>query len=161
MQKWEYLLVTCTPRANTISAVTGPRPTPGATLATYLQQIGQDGWELAGTTAESDGVAVLLFKRPFGPDYVERLFASLRSVFGGGGFGPKPVEAGKEYNVQITETSRKGDGIARIQGFVIFVKDGKVGQQAKIKIINVGERFATAEAVTTPATTQPQEPTQQ
>ena len=80
--------------------------------------------------------------------------------FGGGGFGPKPVEAGKEYNVQITETSRKGDGIARIQGFVIFVKDGKVGQQAKIKVINVGERFATAEVVTTPATTQPQEPTQ-
>jgi tRNA/tmRNA/rRNA uracil-C5-methylase (TrmA/RlmC/RlmD family) len=37
-------------------------------------------------------------------------------------FGPKPVEAGKEYDVQITEISRKGDGIARVQGFVIFVK---------------------------------------
>jgi predicted RNA-binding protein with TRAM domain len=31
-------------------------------------------------------------------------------------FGSKPVETGKEYNVQITETSRKGDGIAKIQG---------------------------------------------
>ena len=30
--------------------------------------------------------------------------------------------------------SRKGDGIARIQGFVIFVKDGKVGQNAKIRV---------------------------
>ena len=69
----------------------------------------------------------------------------------GGGFGPKPVETGKEYEVQITETSRKGDGIARVQGFVIFVKDGKVGQKTKIKVTNVGERFATAEAVTTPA----------
>lgn len=68
----------------------------------------------------------------------------------GGGFGPKPVEAGKEYDVQITETSRKGDGIARVQGFVIFVKDGKMGQNTKIKVINVGERFATAETVTTP-----------
>ena len=37
-----------------------------------------------------------------------------RSGFSGGGFGgPKPVEAGKEYDVQISEISRQGDGIAR------------------------------------------------
>jgi predicted RNA-binding protein with TRAM domain len=66
----------------------------------------------------------------------------------------KPVETGKEYNVKITETSRRGDGIAKIQGFVIFVKNGKVGQEdVKIKINSVGPRFATAEtvAVTAPA----------
>lgn len=62
-------------------------------------------------------------------------------------FGPKPVESGKEYDVQITEISRKGDGIARIQGFVIFVKDGKVGQNAKIRVTQIGPRFATAEIV--------------
>lgn len=62
-------------------------------------------------------------------------------------FGPKPVEAGKEYDVQITEISRKGEGIARIHGFVIFVKEGKVGQNAKIRIIQVGNRFATAEII--------------
>lgn|SRR5437867_10342687 len=62
-------------------------------------------------------------------------------------FGPKPVESGKEYDVQVTEISRKGDGIARIQGFVIFVKDGKVGQNAKVRITQVGNRFATAEIV--------------
>ena len=65
--------------------------------------------------------------------------------FGGGSFGPKPVETGKEYDVQITETSRQGDGIAKVQGFVIFVKNGKVGQSTKVKITNVGPRFATAE----------------
>ena len=65
-----------------------------------------------------------------------------------GGFGgPKPVEMGKEYDVQISETSRKGDGIARIQGFVIFVVGGRVGQKVKIRITNVGARFATAEVV--------------
>jgi predicted RNA-binding protein with TRAM domain len=63
------------------------------------------------------------------------------------GFSPKPVETGKEYDVQITETSRKGDGIARVQGFVIFVKNGQVGQSVKVKITQVGERFATAEVV--------------
>ena len=67
--------------------------------------------------------------------------------FGGGNFGPKPVEVGKEYDVQITETSRQGDGIARVQGFVIFVKNGKVGQTSKIKVTNVGARFGTAELV--------------
>ena len=71
----------------------------------------------------------------------------------GGSFGnksfsqQKPVETGKEYNVQITETSRKGDGVARVQGFVIFVKDGRTGQDVKAKITSVGERFATAEIV--------------
>ncbi|HKC79049.1 MAG TPA: TRAM domain-containing protein [Nitrosopumilaceae archaeon] len=60
---------------------------------------------------------------------------------------PKPVETGKEYDVSITEISRKGDGITRIEGFVIFVKGGQVGQNAKIKVTQVGGRFATAEVV--------------
>jgi predicted RNA-binding protein with TRAM domain len=67
--------------------------------------------------------------------------------FGGNSYGPKPVETGKEYDLQITEISRQGDGIARVQGFVIFVKGGKVGQSAKVKVTNVGSRFATAELV--------------
>ncbi|HEY7507670.1 TRAM domain-containing protein [Candidatus Nitrososphaera sp. FF02] len=57
------------------------------------------------------------------------------------------METGKEYDVQITEISRQGDGIARVQGFVIFVKEGKVGQNAKVRVTNVGSRFATAELV--------------
>jgi len=69
--------------------------------------------------------------------------------------GPKPVETGKEYDVSVTEISRQGDGIARVEGFVIFVKNGKAGQNAKIKITQVGQRFASAELVessTQPAT---------
>jgi predicted RNA-binding protein with TRAM domain len=46
-----------------------------------------------------------------------------------------------------SETSRKGDGVARVEGFVIFVKDGRTGQDVKAKITSVGERFATAEIV--------------
>ena len=56
---------------------------------------------------------------------------------------PKPVEAGKEYEIQITEISTKVYGIARVQGFVIFVKSGQVGQN--VKISKVGSTFATAE----------------
>ena len=58
----------------------------------------------------------------------------------------KPVETGKEYTVDITDTGRGGDGIARIEGLVIFVKNAKAGDKnVKIKIKEVGSRFATAE----------------
>ena len=71
--------------------------------------------------------------------------------YGGGGSrrfrgppGPKPVEVGKEYEVEITEVSGEGDGVAKVQGFVVFVKSGKAGQKVKVKIDQVGSRFAKA-----------------
>ena len=67
-------------------------------------------------------------------------------------FGPKPVETGKDYDVQITEISRKGDGIARIQGFVIFVKNGKVGQNAKI--VNGGPSSTSSSSPASTSTTE-------
>jgi predicted RNA-binding protein with TRAM domain len=71
-----------------------------------------------------------------------------RGRFGGSRFGgPKPVETGKEYDVQVTEISRKGDGVARIQGFIIFVKGGRVGQKTRVRVTHVGDRFATAETI--------------
>jgi predicted RNA-binding protein with TRAM domain len=91
--------------------------------------------------------------------YGERRFGGGGNRFGGGSFGPKPVETGKEYDVQITEISRQGDGIARVQGFVIFVKGGKVGQSCKVKVTNVGARFATAEVV--PSSPPPPSPPEQ
>jgi predicted RNA-binding protein with TRAM domain len=50
-------------------------------------------------------------------------------------------------DVQVTERSDRGDGIARIQGFVIFVKNGKVGDNVKVKVTSVGNRFAIAEVL--------------
>ena len=64
-----------------------------------------------------------------------------------GGFAPKPVEVGKEYDVEIQEVSRRGEGIARIQGLVIFVPNAKQGEHAKIKITKISRRFAEAEVV--------------
>jgi predicted RNA-binding protein with TRAM domain len=56
-----------------------------------------------------------------------------------------PVEVGREYLVNITDTGRGGDGIARVNGFVIFVKNAKAGDKnIKIKITSVGSRFANA-----------------
>ncbi|MDH5419866.1 MAG: TRAM domain-containing protein, partial [Candidatus Bathyarchaeota archaeon] len=33
----------------------------------------------------------------------------------------KPVEVDKEYEAEIEDISRRGDGIAKIEGFIIFV----------------------------------------
>jgi predicted RNA-binding protein with TRAM domain len=62
-------------------------------------------------------------------------------------FPPKPVEMGKEYDVEIQETSRRGEGITRIEGLVIFVPKTKPGDKVLIKITNISRRFAEAEVV--------------
>jgi predicted RNA-binding protein with TRAM domain len=57
----------------------------------------------------------------------------------------KPVEVGKEYEAEIEDLSRRGDGIAKIQGFIIFVPNAKKGDHVKFKVTRVGNRFATGE----------------
>lgn len=58
-----------------------------------------------------------------------------------------PVELNKEYEAKIEDISRKGDGIARIKGFVIFIANTERGEQVKFKITKVGSRFAVGELV--------------
>ena len=68
----------------------------------------------------------------------------------GGGFRsfkPKPVEVGKEYDVTISDVSRRGDGIAKIDGFVIFVAGAKQGQQVRVKVTQVSNRYASGQLV--------------
>ena len=60
---------------------------------------------------------------------------------------PKPINPGEEYDVEITEVGSRGDGIARIKNFVVFVSNAKKGEKAKIKIKEVRDRFATGEKV--------------
>ena len=62
-------------------------------------------------------------------------------------FPPKPVELGKEYDVEIQEVSRRGEGIARIKGLVTFVPNTKPGDKVKIRITRISRRFAEAEVV--------------
>jgi predicted RNA-binding protein with TRAM domain len=58
------------------------------------------------------------------------------------------VETGNEYTVDITDTGRDGEGIARIRGLIIFVKNAKAGDKnIKIKINSVVSNFATAEVL--------------
>jgi predicted RNA-binding protein with TRAM domain len=58
-----------------------------------------------------------------------------------------PVEFDEEYEAKIENMSERGDGIAKIEGFVIFVPDTKLGEQVMFKITRVGKRFAIGELV--------------
>jgi predicted RNA-binding protein with TRAM domain len=65
----------------------------------------------------------------------------------GKGFKRCPVELGEELEVEITELSPKGEGIARNQGFVIYVADAKIGDHAKVEIIRLTDKAANAKVV--------------
>ncbi len=48
-----------------------------------------------------------------------------------------PVKEGDVLEVQIEGVGEKGDGIARVSGFVIFVPNTKAGKRVKIKMTRV------------------------
>jgi predicted RNA-binding protein with TRAM domain len=58
-----------------------------------------------------------------------------------------PVKEGNTYTVKIESTGREGDGIAKIDGFVIFVPGAKVGEEIDVKINKVTRRVGFGEMV--------------
>lgn len=55
-----------------------------------------------------------------------------------------PVRAGDVHEILVEGTGKSGDGIASIQGFIIFVKGAKQGDKLKVRIREVKEKFAVA-----------------
>ncbi len=66
---------------------------------------------------------------------------------GGGNFDQKdaPVKVGEEVDVFIDAVGAKGDGIAKIEGFVIFVPNANKGDSVRIRITKVLANMAFAE----------------
>jgi len=60
---------------------------------------------------------------------------------------PKPVEQEDVLEVTIESESSRGEGIARAEGFIIFVKGAKKGETCKIRITEVKRTYAIAEKV--------------
>jgi predicted RNA-binding protein with TRAM domain len=65
----------------------------------------------------------------------------------GRSFAPKPVKVGDEVEVTISEVSKRGDGVTRIQGYVVFVPNAKQGDTVKIKITQIKPNYAVGEIV--------------
>jgi predicted RNA-binding protein with TRAM domain len=59
-----------------------------------------------------------------------------------------PIKEGEEYEVKIEDLGKEGDGITRIEGFVVFVPETKVGEEIKVRINAVRRSFAFAEKIT-------------
>ncbi len=59
----------------------------------------------------------------------------------------KPVEQGDELEVTIESTGAKGDGIAKVNNFVVIVPGVKQGDKVKVKITRVLKKMAFAEVV--------------
>lgn len=53
-----------------------------------------------------------------------------------------PVTVGETYDVTIEGIAQKGDGIAKVEGFIIFVPETKVGDKVTIKVEKVLRKFA-------------------
>jgi len=63
------------------------------------------------------------------------------------GFQRAPVRVGQEINVVIDDIGTRGDGIARIQNFLVFVPQAKTGERLRVKIQKIGRKFAIAEKI--------------
>src|SRR3989344_4494865 len=56
-----------------------------------------------------------------------------------------PVKVGDEIDVKIEAVGEKGDGIAKKEGFVLFVPNTKEGQEVRIRVTRVLRNVGFAE----------------
>lgn len=74
----------------------------------------------------------------------------MRHDRGRGSFRPRsfaPVKVGDELDVKIEAVGEKGDGIAKKDGFVLFVPGAKEGDEVRIRVTRVLQKVGFAEIV--------------
>jgi predicted RNA-binding protein with TRAM domain len=64
---------------------------------------------------------------------------------GGRPFIPKPIKEGDEIDLTIEAMGSRGDGIGKIEGFVVFVPGVQTGETVKVKIKEIRGRSAIGE----------------
>ncbi|MGD8565383.1 MAG: TRAM domain-containing protein [Candidatus Bathyarchaeota archaeon] len=64
-----------------------------------------------------------------------------------------PVRRNQKLDVVIGDVGSRGDGIAIVHGYQIYVPGSKMGERLRIRIVSVGGKFATAEKIVTPIDT--------
>ena len=70
-------------------------------------------------------------------------------MYGDRGFRPKPspVRVDDELEVTIEAVGKKGDGIAKKDGFVLFISNVRKGDQVKVRVTKVLKNVGFAEVV--------------
>jgi 23S rRNA (uridine2552-2'-O)-methyltransferase len=56
-----------------------------------------------------------------------------------------PVRAGDEVVVEVSDEGAEGDGIARVEGYTLFVPDTEVGDRVRVRVDEVKPNFGFAE----------------
>jgi 23S rRNA (uridine2552-2'-O)-methyltransferase len=56
-----------------------------------------------------------------------------------------PVRAGDELEVAVEDVGSEGDGIAKVEGFTLFVPGADVGETLRVRVTDVKPRFGFAE----------------
>lgn len=83
-------------------------------------------------------------------NYLEREFDRNRERSGPRNFNrwpqtPKPFKIGDVIDLNIESIGEKGDGVGKVNGFVVFVKDVNQGDNIKVKITGIMRKFAVGE----------------
>jgi len=58
-----------------------------------------------------------------------------------------PVKENEIYHVTIESVNQRGQGVARIKGFVVLIPGAMTGERLRVKIVSVRPRFAIGEAL--------------
>jgi predicted RNA-binding protein with TRAM domain len=58
-----------------------------------------------------------------------------------------PVNVGDEFDVEIETIGEKGDGLAKVKGFVLFMPGTKEGDKVKVRVTKVFRKVGFAEIV--------------
>jgi predicted RNA-binding protein with TRAM domain len=61
------------------------------------------------------------------------------------GRGNCPVTVGNEYEVEVSQMSPNGEGIASVRGFPVFIGNVRVGDHVKVRITGLDSVSADAE----------------
>jgi 23S rRNA (uracil1939-C5)-methyltransferase len=57
------------------------------------------------------------------------------------------LKEGDEAELEITEKSRDGRGLGRLNGLLVFVSGASPGEKVKVRIVKLGVRHAEAELI--------------
>ena len=58
-----------------------------------------------------------------------------------------PIEEGEVFEAEIIDEGEEGDGIVRVDGYVLFIGDADVGETIEVRVTELKPRFGFAERV--------------
>ena len=58
-----------------------------------------------------------------------------------------PVRVGEEMELEVIAIGGKGDGISKVNNFVVFIPSGRKGEKLQCRITKVSQKYAFAEII--------------